>query len=490
MLLMTSCDSFLERKAQNLVVPTKCSQYKEMLNSEGYFDTCYSAGWWIYLMTDDIAYFNDTNGDDSKIVESYYFQGYRNIYTFQPEIELEDEGFTDKFFRYMYEQALVANLVLEAIDDLEGTEEEHLVLRGQALFHRAYAYFLLANTYCDVYSEENRDTPGIYLNLSYTPKVGAYGRNTIGEVWDQIKKDLEDSMECLKDYTTLNRYEIDYKAPLHLAARTALFMGDWKLCRNYSEEMLALNPKLFDITAKTACTNTKDTFFYNDDVIGFISTDNPEILVVMGRTNSGGIGDKFNGGSATSLFAVSEDLVDCYQYDEIRKSGDHRLPFFFHPPLYPSCAEHAAEFNHYIPFKFDYDDGYVRGLVFRTGETYLNLAEACLHLGEMSVALQYLNTLRAARIDNYTPLAASDFTSDDYMLRFLFEERRRELCFEEYHRWWDLRRSGKPSVSHVWKDGLTYSLEEGDAAYTLAWPLEERQIDESVANDRPPRQGK
>ncbi|MFR7876304.1 MAG: RagB/SusD family nutrient uptake outer membrane protein [Butyricimonas paravirosa] len=44
--------------------------------------------------------------------------------------------------------------------------------------------------------------------------------------------------------------------------------------------------------------------------------------------------------------------------------------------------------------------------------------------------------------DTYQAKNVSDFASREDLIQFIWEERRRELCFEEAMRFWDMRRQG------------------------------------------------
>jgi hypothetical protein len=71
---------------------------------------------------------------------------------------------------------------------------------------------------------------------------------------------------------------------------------------------------------------------------------------------------------------------------------------------------------------------------------YLIRAEARAENGDLAGALLDLNTLRAARINGYTPVAIG---SKDALITAILEERFKELAFEG-HRFWDLRRRNLP----------------------------------------------
>jgi len=135
---------------------------------------------------------------------------------------------------------------------------------------------------------------------------------------------------------------------------------------------------------------------------------------------------------------------------------------------------------------------------FRTGEVYVSLAEAYArrgNAGDNVKAIEYLNGLRSKRINPYTSLGVSDFTTNDALVQFCWDERRRELCFEECHRWWDMRRQGQKQVIHRYNYGgtsgnsfVTFTLKEKDPSFILDFPLAERnQSPNLMPNSRPVR---
>ncbi len=125
----------------------------------------------------------------------------------------------------------------------------------------------------------------------------------------------------------------------------------------------------------------------------------------------------------------------------------------------------------------------------RSAEVYLNLSEAYARNStpDNTKALQCLNFLRSKRLTSYTSLTQGNFTTQQSLIDYIWLERRRELCFEEFHRWWDLRRTGQPSITHSWLND-TYVLAVHDLAYVLNFPKEELNFNTLlVENDRPPR---
>ena len=78
--------------------------------------------------------------------------------------------------------------------------------------------------------------------------------------------------------------------------------------------------------------------------------------------------------------------------------------------------------------------------VLRTSEAYLNLAEAAACGEDEVTARKALNDLRERRIKREAfDEAEVNALSGEELVRFIREERQRELCLEG-HRWFDLRR--------------------------------------------------
>jgi starch-binding outer membrane protein, SusD/RagB family len=488
-LLLTGCDGFLERTSQNQIVPTTVDKYKELMQgSNGYFLYTTTYGVFVQMMTDDIAYTDLSDQVEVKNpVESTNLSVYRKIYQWADEIE-EDEDFTDRLYEYLYSQALVANTVLEAIDDADGTDEEREITRGQAYFHRAFAYLMLANLYAKPYNEASADDPCVPVKLTATPGTETYSRATVSEVWNLIRSDIDAGIECLKGADIPNIYEISETALYTIAVRAALYMEDFDAVIGYGEKLLAINSELFDITGIESSVNKTLATPGGSDVKNLISSANPEILWLFGKNYwlkniLGGLADNH-----IYYYLVSDGLLDSYDQDLLDGERDMRKTYYFYEPkIFKGIASQWYSYN---LFKYDAEDGYHRCQAFRTAEIYLSMAEAYARKAspDCSKALEYLNALRRNRISGYTDRTLADVGGEQGIVEYVWRERRRELCGEEFHRWFDLRREGEPEITHEWKDGKTYRLQKGDEAYILNFPAEERKVCPDNYNPRPYRE--
>ena len=103
-------------------------------------------------------------------------------------------------------------------------------------------------------------------------------------------------------------------------------------------------------------------------------------------------------------------------------------------------------------------------------------------------ATAILNRLREKRFDP-EDYEDEEFATQEELINFVRDERRRELCFEG-HRWFDLRRWGMPSFTHKWHDNAdntsTFRIEENDLLYTIPIPEEALQMNSSLVQNELP----
>jgi hypothetical protein len=183
--------------------------------------------------------------------------------------------------------------------------------------------------------------------------------------------------------------------------------------------------------------------------------------------------------------------MSCYEQGDLRK-----LAYFEKDVLTPGIPflgipdEWEYHYNYPRKYRSSGSTGYHE--CWRTAEVYLNLAEAHARKasGVSSEAIGLLNRLRVCRIKSaqYRDLTAADFADKQQLVEFIWEERRRELCFEEAIRWWDLRRQGMPRIEHRLllnnTEYETYVLEQGSPNYTLAIPRSESDYNDVITGNR------
>jgi hypothetical protein len=501
--LLSGCSDFLERSAQNLIIPETTAHYKEILQGEGYFQTIMTnlASW--HYMTDDMEYTDvhtlpncppswktSKNGEDSKV------DMYSTCYRWDALIE--HTQFVDGSYMYLYKQIMVANVCLNGVDASEGTQSEKEILRGQAAFTRAFAYMMLANLYAKPYNKAAPNDLCVPVKSDPTPTLERFPRSTIAEVWNLIQSDVATALDNLKGKNLeRNVYEISYPAALILATRVAMYMEDWDKVIEYGEEFLASFPQysLYSISHQTTSGPRADNAQLGEyKITKFINIKNTELVWGFHWGSAAYDSYLFPISSETSVryMAVSSrnsgNLIDVYE------EGDRRKDYWFYPPAnngnYPSIRFGYATVKSETSPRTDI---FQAKSAFRSAEIYLMLAEAYIRKSapDKEKTVKALNDLRVKRFDAsvYKPLSANAFSNEE-LINLVWLERRRELCFEELHRWWDLRRYPvQQPIVHRWRNGQTYTLQPDDPAYVLNFPQDELDYngDILVPNVRPDR---
>jgi hypothetical protein len=378
--------------------------------------------------------------------------------------------------------------------------EEKEVLKGQAAFTRAFAYLMLANLYAKPYNKAQPDDLCVPLKEDFTPSLEVASRATIKEVWDVITSDIEMALRLLEDKAINNVHEISYPAALVLAMRIYLYKEEWGKAIEYGEKFRALGRyPLQDISAQTTAGDIR----YHTDaarhVRKFLSVGNTEVAWTFGYSFLSGSVDIYrtaytpvtstgaNGNICMYYRAAAKDATGIIaQYED----GDRRKVYWFYAPPTPTAGVPTYRYD-YVTTKYEHTFNYLDGcFAFRAGEVYISLAEAYARRGESgdrAKAIAALNDLRANRFDPalYVALQEADFSTDQALVEIVWLERRRELCFEELHRWWDLRRTNQPQIVHQWKNATTYTLQEGDDAYVLQFPRAELDYNGTALEPNP-----
>lgn len=468
----TGCRDFLEESSQDRVRPSTLEDLEQMLLGNGYVET----GNFYYgteIFTDNVA----NNGVTNVSVYQEVHDRDKWKYTWDERMFAEGGGGYDStFWEIPYQGILGCNLVLDYVDEMEGSEELRESLRGEALTLRAWYYLHLVNLFGVAYNQGNPTMePGIPLKLNSTVTGEYFNRNTVGEVYAQIERDLLEGNRLLKAHDRgLNFFRMGHLAAKAILSRMYLYMEDWEKAAAYADSVLFERPELLDFN-----TLGWTGHGYGKGSVGCVYTTTSPDEIIWARNVAPGFATYTT--AATRLpFAPSDDLWSSYEngsYSDYTggRTRDIRgyLYFSWQTDLNGLLSGGDMYYREGIA-KGDDDKGGYQGI--RTAELYLNRAEARARLYALNgrdedrqAALDDLNEVRRHRYNKAFAYNDVDANDAETLLNICMAERRRELCGETNHRWCDLRRTGA-TVTHVLIENgrREYQMEMGQ--YVLPIP--------------------
>lgn len=474
---LSSCAEFLKPTSENEFVPTTVQDLDEMLLYETYARTNATINPYFDLLTDDAAVVR-FGGTESNLLTSVHLASIKAIFTWQPNIYRtfeEDHLYESQFDVYStcYSKILGCNAVMDYIDTVEGKEEDRNKLTAEALALRAFWYFHLVNTYGQPINY-NPDALGVPLHLVSKVSSTTIERNTVKEVYDQVLKDLYASEEYFLTLPADKQWKPNMRVSLpfvHLMlSRVYLYMEDWQNASLYAGKVIENgNFSLIDKSAFPSAGSYMYFHYYN----------NPEVIWPFG--NSSLFSDFMDPymidiakGGKVAFVVADASLLNLFDDKDIRKT--HYIVPDKRSTNYKAFGKLALQGGDNSP---DSNNKFARSV--RLSEAYLNKAEAeamMFFKGQgaehKTEAVNMLKALWSKRIDE-VPASYLDDKNGASLVKTVWKERRRELCFED-HRWFDLRRQGMEQIAHKWMGDhsdsqiTTFVLKKNDPMYTFQIP--------------------
>lgn len=469
---LSGCKKFLDVQPKDLKIAKTVKDYQDLMNGEGWSKSTGSnvgSGmelYWLEMLTDDVTEALATAPiptDSKKHYSPFYI--WRNNYDLT-YLENSTTSYNLDTWTWLYRVVNISNIVLEAIDEMEGgTESERQLLKAEAYFSRALAFYYLTNIWGEPYQPATAATAkGIPLKTTGFPEIASKPRNSVQECYDQMINDLSEAESIVTStgvIPTGSVFHVSKEAVEILLSRVYLYMQNWEKAKEFANKAIETKPALYDITTENF-TNVLTTSFFNSR--------NKEILFSYHRSTKTGLASSsyiFGTSQTASIYVVAPEVLTLYT----STPGDKRLNGFINTVSSRYFAKTMIQESGTV--LFDY--------AIRTAEAYLNRAEAKAQLNDLAGALSDLNALRAKRI---TGSSAVSFTDKEALLNFIYQERRREFFFQG-HRWFDLRRTGMPSITHFYTpvngtgSGATFGttlkfvLNQNDPGYTIELPAKE-----------------
>lgn len=499
-LSLTACSDFLEPQSESEFVPEDATSLNELLLGEAYQrNDMEGFNIFLGLLDDDIEaaeYQTPNEGFDGNI--------YLASYTWQPDMyqmmEKAGAGHINIYESY-YEVILGTNAVLDYLPSVHDTQENINKVKAQAHALRGFYYFNLVNIFGQPYNV-NPEALGVPLKLQsgIEPDPDFLKRKSVAEVYAQVLDDLHTAEATYLELPESERWSDNYRTSLPMVqlmlSRTYLYMENWEKSAEYAKRVM--DNKQFTLVDlnNIPLNGTDEEGKPVRNYYVFPTYNCSETIWPYGNVKDmfywthkeANSQNSVTGNKMHAYFQASEELLNTYVDYDLRINR-----YIVQAPTNDSDnLMHMAfgKVNIGTTYYLPQNAVGVFGRCLRLSEAYLNYAEAMAMRGEefADEATTALNALREKRFDP-EDFEAEEFDSQEELVQFIRDERRRELCFEG-HRWFDLRRWGMPSFTHKWhhskESTSTYRLEEGDLLYTVPIPDEALQSNgELVQNELP-----
>lgn len=334
------------------------------------------------------------------------------------------------FYRVIDRVNRILDALPTAIAETEADEAKRDLIRGEALFLRAFSHFELFRYFCKNYDPNGLGMP--YMELPQYDPLEVYARINMDEYFSKIQRDIQEAKpllaNSLDDKNRVNRITAS-----GFQARIALYTRNWPDAVTYSTEYInaiPLSPR-GEFAGIWTDANTN------------------EVSWRLRRSTANRIGTFFRGVSAVTGGVPTLSTVSWVPSDKLWNAYDEANDIRFEAylvdePRLSNADRYSRILKKYNGTGYGTNNENVADIkVFRTAEMYLIRAEARAELGTISGANSAesdLNALRAARIDNYTNISLASLNS---ALDEILNERFKELALEG-HRFWDLKRRERP----------------------------------------------
>ena len=474
-LFAAGCDDFLDEKPKELFIPYTIQHYEGMLNNRHIVAL---GDMNIDYLTDDASLPEPPEGFQGPPAFNLYTaigtqtltaRG-QNIYKFDPVPYSEGDSemaWSESHNRLFYYNTVANNI----LDVKEGTEQQRRSIWAEALLQRAVEHFYLVNLYAMHYDPATADEE---LGIPIVNKAdisAKFERSTVAQTYAHILRDLENARTYLPEKPVANNFRASQAAGFAMTAKVYFTMADYENALIWVEQALAKNSALLDMNNHDTATG----WAFGSEAVAHVpgtpvewstmprGIDNPE--TILNRHNL----QPFGLGGSGARVCASPELQALYD-----QQNDMRW-YLWYIDSWPPAGPMMTFMTLYGVRLFLRGDYY--NICLGTPEMYLIRAECYARKGELGKALADVNELRRHRLrpEGFEELTPADFGNDnERVLRFVLEERRRELAFTG-NRHVDLKRLNKEprfakTVIHTVAD-TEYKLEPNSRYYVRElWP--------------------
>ncbi len=413
---------------------------------------------------------------DNLIITAAGLQSYRDIFNFNIE---NTNSAVSGLWSAGYNTILQANRVIEplgASNKFEGTPDStaSFGLLAEAYAVRAMVHFDMVRLYAPRYVDAATGavTPAIPYVTS-TNSQAKPSRNTLSEVYGAIRNDLTKAYALIGKTGDMHNASVNTRVKQQSIA-AILSRVYLTLAANGNDSTFLSNALFYanEAVAELYGTDLLDRNGFYQIWHSSIAQTNPEVLLRIAILDTDGatIGNNYGQSSSDGFrnnYAVNHTLYkNIYNAD----TTDIRITAYTRKDTYKDNVYAGV-------YKYRTRGGtspvnVCDGVVIRTSEMYLTLAECYARLGDDANALSLLNMVRVRR---YAAVPSGTPTGSE-LLDLIRSERRKELAFEG-QRFFDLKRLNQTiergsSGDYIDGNGKVSEVESISASDTKTiWPI-------------------
>lgn len=188
---------------------------------------------------------DDVGDKSSRLSPLFPFQ--TNMYLYDETVKSTYQDSPQGYWRSCYNAIGAANQVLKDLDRIGATGEKADATRGEMFMARAYAMYMLAQTFTIPYDPATAATD---LGLPYPTEpeeelIKEYHRGTLKELYENIVKDFEAGYKLVNDDYKVVKYHFNRQASAAFGTRLYRTLQNWDRVLELGNEAMGAHPSAF-----------------------------------------------------------------------------------------------------------------------------------------------------------------------------------------------------------------------------------------------------
>lgn len=356
--------------------------------------------------------------DDNWMKESAFIGAARTLdiinFTFDTSVSRVDYMSRSTLYEQVYSYILRWNTIVSLVGDSKGDDNMKKLAKAEAQVLRAYDHFILVNTFAKLYNPATAATDGGICIMDKYDLEAKPVKSSVAAVYAFIEQNLDEAIPYLQEHPK-DVYHPSLAFAWAFKAKVHLFRKEFDKAKAAAQQALVYNSSLFDLVAYSAQGGPA--------AVPMPAGSNPETMSYMYMT---GYTDM---GLAYVSYKVSPEMTALFTPHDAR----YNLLYDSTNATWLDIGSHSAY------WKWKYTQYFYPSVGIQVPEVYLMLSEAMARSGDLTGAMETLNTLRGKRITDATEAQLATPATEVEVVKLIIDERRRELALG-FNRFWDLKR--------------------------------------------------